>query len=209
VSALTASNSFCSSHVKCSLEQICKALGIRKPPRLKPIYTFFPIYSPFKLEEDDGFDLGLDNSITSLFIQNGKLRFEMKAVLRPGRFLGSHYIAFTTPIRTFIVTLDRVTEGIRSARKGKKAAKALKMASERILGDEQTKQRRKFSFDTAEDVLSARQEGRMKSAAASRKSNVRSFFSRFVDGYLQAERDDTKKERLTAAIRDFFGRQGS
>ena len=38
---------------------------------------------------------------------------------------------------------------------------------------------------------------------------IRSFFSRFVDGYLQAEREETKKERVTTAISDFFGRQGA
>ena len=52
----------------------------------------------------------------------------MSAVLRPGRFLGSHYIAFTVPIRTFIVTLDRVREGMRAARQAKNAAKDAKAA---------------------------------------------------------------------------------
>jgi hypothetical protein len=37
----------------------------------------------------------------------------------------------------------------------------------------------------------------------------KSFFSRFVDGYLQAERDFSDKARLTQAIGDFFGRQGT
>jgi len=130
----------------------------------------------------------------------------MSAVLRPGRFLGSHYVAFTIPQRTFIVTLDRVTEGIRSARKVKKAARALKHASDRRA----FKQARQISLDRAEDVLIARQEGKKTAAASSnnRKRKVRGFFSRFVDGYLQAERDDEKKERLTTAIREFFGRQG-
>lgn len=189
-----------------SVESVCDAFNIGKPRRPVPIYTFFPIYSPFKLEEDDGFDLGEDNSITSLYIKDGTLRFEMKAVLRPGRFLGSHYIAFTIPIRTFIVTLDRVTEGIRSARKAKKAARSLKASNERhpLIPS------RRISFDKAEDALLARQEVRMKYAAMEKKQGkVKSFFSRFVDGYLQAEKDEAKKERLTEAIRDFFGRQQS
>jgi len=156
------------------------------------------------LQDDPGFYLGEDNKIDSLYIQDGALRFEMSAVLRPGRFLGSHYIAFTVPQRTFIVTLDRVTEGIRSARKVKKAARALKHASDRRA----TKQQRKISLDRAEDALIARQERRAASFGG-RKPKLKGFFSRFVDGYLQAERDDAKKERLTTAIRDFFGRQES
>jgi len=124
--------------------------------------------------------LGEDNAITSLYIKDGALRFEMSAVLRPGRFLGSHYVAFTIPQRTFIVTLDRVTEGIRSARKVKKAARALKHASDRRA----FKQARQISLDRAEDVLIARQEGKKTAAASSnnRKRKVRGFFSRFVDG---------------------------
>lgn len=191
-----------------SIESACNALNIEKPLRPKPLYSFFPIYSPFKLQDDDGFDLGEDNSVTSLFIKDGALRFEMSAVLRPGRFLGSHYIAFSIPIRTFIVTLDRVTEGIRSARKVKKAARALKPAADRVHGNAEVRQMtRRTNLDRAEDALLARREDRKKNTSGS-KSAMKSFFSRFVDGYLQAERDEAKKERLTAAIRDFFGRQG-
>ena len=43
----------------------------------------------------------------------------MSAVLRPGRFLGNHYLAFTVPGRTFIITLDRLKNGIRVARRNK------------------------------------------------------------------------------------------
>lgn len=188
-----------------SIGALCDALTIRKPPRPEPLYSFFPIYSPFKLNDDPGFYLGEDNVIESLYIEDGALRFEMSAVLRPGRFLGSHYIAFTVPQRTFIVTLDRVTEGIRSARKVKKAARALKHASDRS-----AEQRRNLSLESAaeDDELIPPQEQSRK-AAASRKPRMKSFFSRFVDGYLQAERDDADKERLTTAIRDFFGRQQS
>lgn len=184
-----------------SFHRVCDALSIRKPPRPEPIYSFFPIQSPFKMQVDPGFYLGEDNKIESLYILNGALRFELSAILRPGRFLGSHYIAFTVPQRTFIVTLDRVAEGMRSARKVKKAARALKHASDR---------RSSLSLDRAEDALLARQEekqAQQDTAARSRKPKIKGFFSRFVDGYLQAERDDAKKERLTTAIRDFFGRQ--
>jgi len=195
-----------------SIETVCDAFNVEKPSRPKPLYSFFPIYSPFKLQDDDdGFDLGEDNAITSLYIQDGALRFVMSAVLRPGRFLGSHYIAISLPIRTFIITWDRVIEGIRSARTVKKAARALKHASDRRLGKEERKLMRRSNFDKAEDALLARQEARLKNAAAAagQKSKMKSFFSRFVDGYLQAERDEAKKKRLTTAIQDFFGRQGS
>jgi hypothetical protein len=188
-----------------SIDIVCAALKIGKPRRPDPLYSFFPVYSPFKLQDDDGFDLGEDNSVTSLYIKDGALRFEMSAVLRPGRFLGSHYIAFSIPMRTFIVTLDRVTEGIRSARKVKKAARAIKQAARPRSG----KQMRRINLDKAEDALLARQEERMKNAAAGKRSRMKSFFGRFVDGYLQAERDEAKKEQLTTAIQDFFGRQWS
>lgn len=193
-----------------SAAAFCDTLNIEKPPRPKPLYSFFPIYSPFKLQDDDGFDLGEDNSITSLYIKDCALRFEVSAVLRPGRFLGSHYIAFSIPTRTFIVTLDRVLEGIRSARTVKKAARSFKHAStQQLVKLQEGKPRRRINFDKAEDLLLARQEERMKNAATGKRSKMKSFFSRFVDGYLQAERDEFKKEQLTTAIQDFFGRQES
>lgn len=192
-----------------SIDSLCRALTIEPPSRPSPLYTFFPIYSPFKLQDDDGFDLGEDNSVTSLYIKDGALRFEMRSVLRPGRFLGSHYIAFSIPMRTFIVTLDRLVEGIRSARKVKKAAKKALLSSD---GSVHSKQLfRRISLDRAGDVLLALNSGRATSAsysAAIKKPKIKSFFSRFIDGYLQAERDEAKKERLTNAIQDFFGRQG-
>jgi hypothetical protein len=86
--------------------------------------SFFPIYSPFKVEDNDGFDLGPDNRIKSIYIKDGALRFEMESILRPGRFLGSHYIAFTVPIRTFLITMDRVVNGIQTARRNKRNLKA-------------------------------------------------------------------------------------
>jgi hypothetical protein len=168
---------------------------VEAPARPSPIYTFFPIYSPFKLQDDDGFDLGEDNAVTSLYINDGALRFEIRAVLRPGRFLGSHYIAMSIPTRTLIVTWDRVVEGIRSARK-------MKQAAQRALSNQKL---RRMSLDRAGDALLAlsRKKGYVK-----KQSKMRSFFSRFIDGYLLAERDEAKKERLTSAIQEFFGRQG-
>ena len=147
--------------------------------------------------------------MTSLYIKDGALRFEMRSVLRPGRFLGSHYIAFSIPIRTFIVTLDRLVEGIRSARRVKKAAKRALLSPDRNVRRNQLLHR--ISLDRAGDVLLGLNSVRATPASysvANKKPKIKSFFSRFIDGYLQAERDEAKKERLTNAIQDFFGRQG-
>lgn len=169
-------------------------MGISELPRPKPLYFFFPIYSPFKMEDpdNDGFDLGEDNQIKSIYIKENALRFELSAVLRPGRFLGNHYLAFTVPNRTFIITLDRVKEGIRAARKMKQAAKAVEVAT--------TKKRRKLPTELR--LMHER-----KQAGQVKRVQPKSFFSRFVDGYVQAERDDASSARVTKAIRDFFSRQ--
>ena len=143
--------------------------------------------------ENDGFDLGDDNQIKSMYIKDNALRFELSAVLRPGRFLGNHYLAFTIPNRTFIITLDRVKEGMRAARKAKQAAKAVEEAT--------AMNRRKLPAELRR--LQATKQAQLK------RVQPKSFFSRFVDGYIQAERDDTNSERVTRAIRDFFGRQSA
>ena len=165
-------------------------MNLQRPPRPKPLYSFFPVYSPFKVDDNDGFDLGDDNRIKKLYIEDGALKFEMKATIRPGRFLGNHYIAFSIPNRTFIVTLDRVKEGIRAARRSKAAVKASKAALPRSV---------------------KRAEKRKAAAIAGRRGSPKSFFSRFVDGYLQAEREDDTSPTapVTMAIRDFFGKQGT
>ncbi|KAL7580026.1 hypothetical protein ACA910_005012 [Epithemia clementina (nom. ined.)] len=169
-------------------------LGMEAPARPKPLYSFFPIYSPFKPDDNDGFDLGDDNSIQKIYIQDGALRFELRTVLRPGRFLGSHYIAFTLPFRTFIITLDRVKEGIRAARKAKK----LKRQQERL-------RRAQGQLETV-DARGLDSE-RLRKKSTRRRPPRKSFFSRFVDGYMQADREETDRTKFTSAIRDFFGRQ--
>ena len=174
---------------------ICEAFDLPTPERPKPIYSFFPIYSPFKVDDNDGFDLGEDNCINSIYVEDGALCFQLSAVLRPGRFLGSHYIAFTVPIRTFIVTLDRVREGIRAARTAKKAAKERKDAAL-----SQTRTRIEQAIDA--ELYRTGDRGQN-----SKRTPVKSFFSRFVDGYLSAERDFSERKRMSDAIRDFFGRQ--
>ena len=153
---------------------------MERPRRPKPLYSFFPVYSPFKVDENDGFDLGDDNRIKRIYIEDGALKFEMKATIRPGRFLGNHYIAFSVPNRTFIVTLDRVKEGIRAARQAKAELKASMPQSVQ----------------------------RTKKTKGKVKQSPKSFFSRFVDGYLQVGEDLNPSAPVTTAIRDFFGRQG-
>jgi len=192
------------------------------PPRPEPIYSFFPIYSPVKVSENDGFDLGKfcfliprkiillehvtnnsllfyslgeDNRIKSIYVQNNALRFELSAVLRPGRFLGNHYIAFTIPNRTFIITLDRIKAGMREARKNKKAAQVLEKAEARL---------RQLSQDQIE-----KQQDLNKPESTQVLPQPPSFFSRFVSGYLEAYEEPKPNERVAAAIRDWFGRQGS
>lgn len=177
--------------------------GLDPPSRPEPIFSFFPLYSPFTLDDNDGFDLGEDNCIKSIYIEDQALRFELSAVLRPGRFLGNHYLAFTVPNRTFIITLDRVKEGIKAARKAKRAARALVEAAKRNQRWRSRPQRSR-RFYALRSALGG-------NGGAGRRVQPKSFFSRFVDGYLQAERDGdalTSSERVTMAIRDFFGRQG-
>ena len=43
----------------------------------------------------------------------------MSAILRPGKFLSNNYLAFSVPIRTFIITRDRVRNAVRTARRNK------------------------------------------------------------------------------------------
>lgn len=200
--------------------EACKIFGVENPTKPKPIYSFFPIYSPFKLDDNDGFNLGEDNRIKSIYVEDNALRFELSAVLRPGRFLGNHYLAFTLPIRTFIITLDRVKEGVKAARRNKKAKKALREAALRSMGVGRV--REDSDDDTIppkliDDLEFVRQKRppkdrvrrnlRNNEPILPRMKKPKSFFSRFVDGYLQADEDDDN-EKVTTAIRDFFGRQG-
>jgi hypothetical protein len=185
---------------------VCDVLGLKRPAKPEPIFSFFPIYSPFNVDDDDGFDLGEDNRISSIFVQDGALRFEISAVLRPGRFLGNHYLAFTVPNRTFIITMDRVKEGMRSARKLKQAARALEQSA-----DMKSRRHRKVELTPIKmlpehPVDTAHKNGKTQPPSAKRVA-PKSFFSRFVDGYLQAEREE-ESERFTRAISDWFGRQG-
>lgn len=182
-------------------------LGLKRPARPDPIFSFFPITPPFKIDDDDGFDLGEDNRIRSIYVKDGALRFEMSAVLRPGRFLGNHYVAFTIPNRTFIITMDRVKEGMRAARKLKQAAKALEQSADLKSGRHRKVDMPPVNVLPEHPVATAPKNGKTQPPSTKRVA-PKSFFSRFVDGYLQAEREE-ESERFTTAISDWFGRQGS
>jgi hypothetical protein len=184
------------------------------PDKPDPIYSFFPIYSRFKVSDDNaGFDMGEDNRLRQIYIKDGALRFEMRAVLRPGRFLGNHYLAFTLPNRTFIITMDRVKEGIRAARKNKKVADREKeLAAQDTIDDYLVKRvlTRGMKVATAgSSTILARRLFPFRLNTENRPS-PKSFFTRFVEGYTLVERDgEVKNERLTNEISNWFGRQGS
>jgi hypothetical protein len=198
----------------CRLSLVCDKLGMTPPKRPKPLYSFFPIYSPFKVNEQAGFDMGEDNRLLKIFIKDGKLRFEMRSVLRPGRFLGSHYLAFTVPMRTFIITMDRVKEGIRVARKNKKIAAREKQLLLDARGESSSQSRRDVLGRRILSLARKLTSGRRVSSASSSphkpgQSQRKSFFTRFVEGYTLAEREEeAKNEQLTNEISDWFGRQG-
>lgn len=144
----------------------------------------------------------------------------MSAVLRPGRFLGSHYLAFTLPMRTFIITMARVKEGIRTARQNKRAALAkakllksterkdksrnyLDVVAQSLSSQELVTDREKFSFS---DTRKGKKVVVVPQAPA--PPGNKNFFSRFVDGYLGSKPDGNEHhQRLTSAISDWFGRQ--
>jgi len=196
--------------------EACDALNLPVPDRPEPIYSFFPIYSPFKLEDKGGFYLGEDNCIKAIYIKDGALRFEMSAVLRPGRFLGNHYVAFNVPQRTFIVTMDRVKEGMREARKNKREA----MAARRKQRDDVYREVQLQTL-SSDNRLNKGQQSDSTGLMDPQESPAptKSFFSRFVQGYLNAQTSTSsaeeeakavgeRTERLTTAISDWFGRQG-
>lgn len=194
------------------VSNICGEIGIAAPKRPEPLYSFFPIYSPFKVTENAGFNMGEDNKLLKIFVKDGKLRFEMRSVLRPGRFLGNHYLAFTTPIRTFIITMDRVKEGIRVARKNKK----ISVREKAMLTDMETLAERDFSgrriLKVVKDMASRRRRRIIPSLRRwrAKKPKPKSFIKRFVEGYTLLEREgEANNERLTSEISDWFGRQGS
>jgi hypothetical protein len=114
--------------------------------------------------------------------------------------------------------MDRVREGIRAARQNKKTA----LDKKRQLAIDTRKTKGRNYFDVVAQSLSSQELIEDKSkfcfADTAKKmvaipppmSGNKSFFSRFVDGYFGAGKDEKKThERLTNAISDWFGRQGS
>lgn len=227
----------CPKALEKGLAAAFKVFGFLPPERPEPYYSFFPIYSPFSVDDDTGgFDMGEDNCIRSIFIRNGKLRFEMSVVLRPGRFLGNHYLAFTVPQRTFIITMDRVWNGVRAARENKQvAARAKKLketeASALVDGDVEDKASTAASKANTNESSSASSVSSIEESTTSEstpdtppdsrnkagffktiKDNTpkpKSFYARFVEGYTMVEREEeANNERLTKDISDWFGRQG-
>jgi len=222
----------CPKALERGLAATCKAFGLPPPERPEPYYSFFPIYSPFKVDDDTGgFDMGEDNCIRSIFIKDGKLRFEMSVILRPGRFLGNHYLAFTVPQRTFIITMDRVWNGVRAARENKQVADRAKKKKEKEKEKERKATEKSKDPSDASAVTSsqsptstAKPIEATASDSESKVSNSRfrffktikentpkpkSFYTRFVEGYTMIEREEeANNERITNDISDWFGRQG-
>ena len=136
--------------------------------------------------------MGEDNRIKSLSIKDKCLRFEMEAILRPGKFLGNHYLAFTVPQRAIIITVDRVKNGIRAARQRKKMLKALKKARDAETDRKAHHAEDALALDHHEEVAAT---GEIEEGSADEVENKtpkapgKSFISRFVDGYLQAGSD--------------------
>jgi hypothetical protein len=158
--------------------------------------------------------MGEDNQLRKIFIKDGKLRFEMRSVLRPGRFLGSHYLAFTLPMRTFIITMDRVKEGIRVARKNKKiAAREKRLLQDLGGGSDKVVDRDVSGRRILQYVRGFSSQWRifpLKFRLKAQQPKPKSFFARFVEGYTLVEREgEAKNEQLTNEISNWFGRQGN
>jgi len=209
----------------------CKKLNLPIPKKPDPIYKFIPLVSPIKKTEQDGFNLGEDNRIKAIYVKDDALRFEMSTVLRPGRFLGNHYVAFTIPNRTVIMTMDRIREMIRNARKNKreldraqreKELDKKKEASDRYnravaqaLSQSSTVGQSAQDLDLTykkeideNDLKFAQPDNGLSSEEAEIVPDRPSFLGRFLEGYLEAAREETERERnerLTTAISDFFG----
>ena len=156
--------------------------------------------------------MGEDNRIKSLYIKDKCLRIEMEAILRPGKFLGNHYLAFTVPQRALIITVDRVKDGIRAARRRKKALKALKKARAAEIDRKAHHAEDALALDKLVDDVSntdAEENPDQHGEEKAKDPAAKGFISRFVDGYLQAGSGGENKEKLAHAISDWFGRQSS
>lgn len=190
-------------------------MNMKPPPKPEPIYRYIPIHSPFNKNDDTGgYYMGEDNHIKHLSIKNKRLRIEMETVLRPGKFLGSHYLAFTVPQRAIIITVDRVKDGIKAARRRKKTLTALKKARAEETDRKAHHAEDALALDYLEDdkPSSSGDEEHPDQDEEEGKGIVpatKAFISRFVDGYSQAGSSGDNKEKLAHAISDWFGRQST
>ncbi|EED89538.1 predicted protein [Thalassiosira pseudonana CCMP1335] len=197
-------------------------------PTFQPLYAYIPLVSPLKKDDKmDGFNLGEDNQINSIEVKNGKLCFEMSSFLRPGRFLGNHYLAFTVPNRTLILTLDRVREGMRVGRRNKLAAERAAREVKKLAAiegsgafDDEISQsttgkafiskegRERVKLLEKELKATIREELLQKEIEAISAPKPKSFITKFVEGYqgtISTELDLETNARLSSSISDFFG----
>jgi len=198
-------------------------------PTFQPLYSYIPLVSPLKKDDKmDGFNLGEDNQIRSIDIRNGKLVFEMSAFLRPGRFLGNHYIAFTVPNRTLILTVDKVKEGMKNARKNKRLAELAAREVRRLARKKNKKDGGDIDVvlesNTGQVMISPAGKVRIQRLEEELQATIEeamilrefddvpegNFFSRFVQGYsgaMNEELDLETNSKLGLSIADFFGAQ--
>ena len=230
----------CPKELENSIRATCKEWFDYTIPKSKfePLYAYIPLVSPLKKNDKmDGFNMGEDNQIKSIEIKNGKLMIQFCAFLRPGRFLGNHYLAFTVPNRTLILTLDRVREGMRNARRNKQLAKRAAREVQLLAAAKDTtddgdcllvpqsnnshNEKPSISPEGKDRIRRLEEEMKakiqedmilqeMEESCNSSPSGQKSFISRFVEGYSGAIRQELDLEmnaRLSSSISDFFGRQ--
>jgi len=221
----------CPKDLEKTVRTQCKKWFDYTIPTIKPLYAYIPLVSPLKKNDKmDGFNMGEDNQMKSIEIKDGKIYIQFCAFLRPGRFLGNHYLAFTVPNRTLILTLDRVREGMRIGRRNKRLAelaarevKQLAAAQGESGGDgEQATQSNsgkpyiseegKVRIKRLEKELKAtiQEEAILLEMKEFENKNGKTFIGRFVAGYLGAIREELDLEmnaRLSSSISNFFGSQ--
>lgn len=111
--------------------------------------------------------------------------------MRPGKFLDNHFLAFSVPIRRFIITLERVKKAIRSAR----ANKRLKLKVEGEGGE--------VKLVTNLRVLNPRSGNKEKEEQVGTSA-----FKKFIKGYQSNnKRESTKVEALGQSLGDWFEKQ--
>lgn len=149
--------------------------------------------------------------------------------------MGNHFLAFTVPNRTIILTLDRVKEAMRNARRNKRLAELAAREVQKLADAQQPKSGAEADIETQSNpggkpsispegkARIRRLEKELKATIqedailremeeSSNEANGKSFIRRFVEGYSGAIREELDLEmnaRLSSSISDFFGRQDS